>query len=273
MRLVSFDALRSLGLPGVTYVKPEQMFAQRGTVEVADWVLFPAYWQLGALAFGLGARLFPSLPSYLLGHDKIEMTRALTMVAPRHLPYTVIEPNTPEAAARAWDALPLPFVAKIPRSSQGEGVFLVRGPDDWRDYLRRSPVIYAQEYLPIDRDLRVVLVGDRVVGHYWRLQSNDGFRNNLARGGRVSRGPAPPAALALVAQVATELGIDHAGFDVAIVDGHPYLLEFNRLFGNRGLPGGSRALADVMLDYLRRRLDLEGPHRPDGRPPRLPIAV
>lgn len=273
MRLVSFDALRTLGLPGVSYIKPEHMFAERAAIAAADWVLFPAYWQLGALAFGLKARLFPSLGSYLLGHDKVEMTRAFSMVAPRHLPHTLIEPNTPERAQWVWEQLPLPFVAKLPRSSQGEGVFLIRDRDDWRDYLQHSPVIYAQEYLPIDRDLRVVLVGDRIITHYWRVQTDGGFHNNLARGGALQRGPAPAAALELVLHLATRLGIDHAGFDIAMVNGHPYVLEFNRLFGNQGLAGDTRDLAETMFDYLRRGGGREGPEQPDGRPPRLPVAV
>jgi ribosomal protein S6--L-glutamate ligase len=97
------------------------------------------------------------------------------------------------------------------------------------------PVLYLQEYLPIRRDLRVVWVGRQVIAAYWRVGAEAAFHNNVARGGSVDFDNVPAEALALVARVATELGVDHAGFDVAEVDGHYYLLEFNTLFGNEAL--------------------------------------
>lgn len=273
MQLVTFDAFRTLRLPDVRYVKPEHFLQQRTTVEAADWVLFPEYWQIGALVFGLHKRIFPSLPSYLLGHDKIEMTRAFQAIAPHHVPETLIEANTPECAAHVWSVLVAPFVAKIPRSSMGEGVFLIETHSDWETYLSKTPTIYAQEYLPIDRDLRIVIVGEQIVSAFWRLQSHDGFHNNLARGGRIGNAAIPAAATELALFLASTLGIDHAGFDIAMVGGHPYVLEFNRLFGHQGLGGQHDRLAEAMLAYLRRYSDHHEPHDPIRPNPILPIAI
>ena len=96
-------------------------------------------------------------------------------------------------------------------------------------------MIYAQEYLPIDRDLRIVSVGYRIMGGFWRLQSDRGFHNNLSQGGQIDFSPIPPAAEALVTHLARELSINHGGFDIAMVGDHPYVLEFNRLFGSNSL--------------------------------------
>src|SRR5690554_4965635 len=123
MKCVSFDALRTLHLPDVHYIKPEYLFHERERIEAEDWVLFPEYWQVNALVFGLKKRIFPSLSSYLIGHDKVEMTRAFQLVASGHTPWTVIEANEPQNAERVWDQMPLPFVAKIPKSSMGQKVF------------------------------------------------------------------------------------------------------------------------------------------------------
>jgi ribosomal protein S6--L-glutamate ligase len=112
-------------------------------------------------------------------------------------------------------------------------------------------VIYAQEYLPIDRDLRCIIVGRQMVGSYWRLQSAQGFHNNLARGGVIDRSPVPEAARELVLRLAGTLGIDHAGFDIAMSDGHPYVLEFNRLFGSQGIPDADDPVPAAIMEYLR----------------------
>ena len=128
MNLISFDPLRTLSLPGVSTIKPGHFFKAVDRIKSADWILFPEYWQVNALVFGLKRRIFPSLASYLLGHDKVEMTRGFLSVAPFHVPETLILSMSPENADAAWDQMTLPFVAKIPRSSMGSGVLYHRHP-------------------------------------------------------------------------------------------------------------------------------------------------
>jgi ribosomal protein S6--L-glutamate ligase len=251
MHFVTFDIFRTLGFDNTTQLKPTQLFSHKDSLQRADWVLFPEYWQVNALVYGLKCRVFPSQASYLIGHDKVEMTRAFQTVVPQHVPVTHIAPNTPLEAERLWEIMDLPFVAKLPKASMGEGVWLVESRADWQSYLAKSAVLYVQEYLPIDRDIRVVIVGKKVVAAYWRCQSDRSFHNNVARGGSVDHSAVPAVAIELAQQVAAALDIDHAGFDVAMVGGHPYLFEFNRLFGNQGIPGGGEALRTAILEYLR----------------------
>ena len=269
MNLVSFDVFRTLGFPNTTVLKPNQMFASKELLRDADWVLFPEYWQLNALVYGLNCRVFPSEASYRIGHDKVEMTRAFEMVAPEAVPLTLIESNSPEAQQRLWEQMSLPFVAKLPRASMGNGVWLIETRKDWQAYCQQSPVLYVQEYLPITRDARIVVVGERVVAAYWRLQADQGFYNNLSKGGQIDDSPVPTIMTDLALRLAKSLGVNHAGFDIALVDGHPYVLEFNRLFGNQGLAQGS-ILRDSILDYLNSQTE---PEDPDGPAPVWPLAV
>ena len=262
MRLISFDPLRTLHFPPHTPLKPSQAILHKQEISEADWILYPEFWQINMLTFGLKARIFPSLPTYLIGHNKIEMTRAFEAVVPENTPWTIILSNTPSHAESAWEQMPIPFVAKIPKSSMGEGVFLIEQRSDWLKYLELTDVIYVQEYLPIDRDMRIVWIGDKIVGGYWRLQSSNGFHNNVAQGGQVMPGPIPQAAAELVTKVATTLGIDHAGFDIAMVDNYPYILEFNRMFGSQGINSLLGDTTPVILDYLSRKLTEEEPPHP-----------
>lgn len=269
MNLVSFDIFRTLGMPDITVVKPDDLFRHKELLRQADWVLFPEYWQLNALVYGLKCRVFPSEASYRIGHDKVEMTRAFQVVAPAHTPWTEIAANTPEAQDRLWQLMSLPFVAKLPKASMGDGVWLIENRQHWQRYCERTPVLYVQEYLPIDRDVRVVVVGEQVVTAYWRTQSDRGFYNNVAQGGQIDYSPVPASVTDLALRLARELGVDHAGFDIAVVGSHAYVLEFNRLFGNQGLAQGS-ALREAILAYLSSKSE---PDDPEGPAPVWPVAV
>lgn len=272
MRCLSFDVFRTLGFPDTTVIKPEHFLKHKDALSETDWVLFPEYWQLNALVYGLGCRVFPSEASYRIGHDKVEMTRAFQTVVPDHTPWTMIEPNGPQERDLIWDSMPLPFVAKLPKASMGEGVWLIESRADWQRYCEEATVLYAQEYLPIDRDIRVVIVGDKVVTAYWRHQAAQGFYNNVARGGRIDTADVPTAAVDLALSLARDLGVDHAGFDIAMVGNHPYVLEFNRLFGNQGLNRGT-ALQEAILGYLRETDTPKDPDTPLDPVPPLPKAV
>jgi len=264
MRFVSFDAFRTCRLPGVTYVKPDLCFEQKQLISDADVCLFPEYWQVNSLVFGLKKNIFPSLSSYLLGHNKIEFTRVMQMLWPRHMPETLILANSLQNQALIEDALDYPFVAKTPKSSEGRGVFLIESQGDFKRYCANHDVLYVQEMLPIDRDCRIVVIGGEVVTSYWRIAGEDAFLNNLAQGGTISFEPVPESAINLVLEIAKTLDIDHAGFDVAMVGGHPYLFEFNRLFGNHGLVQQGVDVSEKIMSYL------VGRYQPEFVPPSLP---
>lgn len=270
MDIVSFDAIRSLNLPNIHYIKPDAMYGTLARIRAADGVIFPQYWQINPLVYGLKQRIFPSVASYMIGHDKIEMSRCFEIVAPDHVPQTLILANSESNADYIWQTLTTPFVAKIPRSSMGNGVFLIESHGDWRTYVARSEILYAQEYLPIDRDLRILWVGEEIIGGYWRTQSPMGFYNNVAKGGVIEQGLVPLEARMLVEHIALSLGIDHGGFDIAMVGSKPYVFEFNRLFGNRGFEGGQKRIDDHILAYLRRIWSDQPPLQP--RQPLAPPA-
>ena len=262
MAWVSFDVFRTLGFTDTLHLKSDETFKYKAEIADAEWVLFPEYWQLNALTCGLKARVFPSESSYRLGHNKIEMTRAFELVAPANTPTTRIVANTPENASALWESMDHPFVAKLPKAARGCGVWLIEEREDWLAYLEKTDVLYVQEWLPIDRDIRVVIVGDQIVSAYWRIQAAQGFYNNVSKGGYVDHSPVPQAAIELALHLARTLDINHAGWDIAMVGEHPYAIEFNRLFGNQGIEGGNARLQEAILQYLRSNAIPTGPNFP-----------
>jgi len=260
MRLLSFDPFRGLGL-AQQFVKPEHWLRELPSLRAADVLLYPESWQVNALHHVLRKPIFPNLASYRLGWDKIEMTRAFLLAVPEAVPETLILQASSDGAEQALQALGLPLVVKEPRNSMGRGVRLIESRTDLMRWIEGVDVLYAQQHLPNDGDLRVVWAGDRVAAAYWR-RNPDGFHNNVARGGVVDFDDVPVAALDLVTRAARELGVDHAGFDVMMAGDQPFLLEFNVLFGNEALNRAGIDLKPPIRDYLERR------YSPAARSPR-----
>ncbi|MDK2799570.1 MAG: hypothetical protein PWP27_909 [Clostridiales bacterium] len=259
MQNVCFHPFRGRGIPDTSYIKSEHFFKEIDRIKEADWVIFPEYWQVNALVYGLEKRIFPSISAYHLGHDKVEMTRALMSIMPEVVPYTEILSNTEINQEYILDTFYFPFVGKEVRNSCGNGVHLIKNKQDFKNYCVQNDVLYVQEYLPIDRDMRIVYVGDEVVCGYWRIGAEGSFKNNVAAGGSISFDPISVKAMNLVHSVAGKLGINHAGFDVAVVDDQYYIFEFNIMFGLQGIHALNINLDQKIYEYLIKQ---SSPDRP-----------
>jgi len=269
---ITFNALRTLRIPGIRYIKPEHFFRHREAISAASWLLFPEHWQVNVLVYAWKKRIFPSASTLHLGHSKVEMTRAFWAVCPEHVPYTEILANTETNVRAVLDTFTFPFIAKEVRSARGCGVYVITDEAAFQAYAARSEVLYVQELLPIDRDIRVVVVGNNVLAAYWRIGRPGIHVNNVAQGGTISFEPVPRSVIDLVVHVARTLGIDHAGFDVALVDGHPYLLEFNALFGNEALNRLGIRVEEAIVRYLEAHETPFTPHTPLHPSPSVPRA-
>lgn len=251
MNIVTFNPFRTIGIPGIKYVKPDRMFEERKKIEEADICLFPENWQVNALVYGMKKKIFPSIQSIQMGFNKIEVTRGLWSVAPKHVPKTVILGKNSDNVNRILSEFPFPFVAKEVRNSMGKGVFLIQNQEQFKEYVENNDYLYIQEYLSIDRDLRICVIGEEVIAAYWRINDQNTFRNNVAQGARISFDNIPNEALELTLRTAKSLGINHAGFDVVSTGGHYYFLEFNTLFGNQGFQQLGVSAESKIYDYIK----------------------
>lgn len=180
-----------------------------------------------------GKHTFPSYHSYKCVQDKIKQTALFEILNLPH-PRTRIYYGTRQKQA-ICDDFAFPFIAKVPRGSAlGRGVFLIRNPDELEAYSVRNRIAYIQEYLPIDRDMRIVVIGNRVAHAYWRIAPERDFRSNIAVGGRVSLDPVPDTARDLALHTARSCGWDDVGIDICRCNGSLYVLEANMKYGREG---------------------------------------
>ena len=181
----------------------------------------------------MGKATFPSYHTYKCVQDKIMQTALFELLELPH-PHTRVfygkrQRNT------IPDYFNFPFIAKIPRgSAMGRGVFLIQNRADLNTYLEQTDAAYIQEYLPVDRDMRIVVIGSRIVHAYWRIAASNEFRTNVALGGKISLDPIPENAQELARFTARACGWDDVGIDICEYKGELYVLEGNMKYGKEG---------------------------------------
>lgn len=198
----------------------------------------------------VGKTTFPSYHTYKCVQDKIKQS-ALFQLADLPHPRTRVFYGKRQKS-KIIQYFSYPFIAKEPRgSAMGRGVFLITCQNDLDAYTHDRHVAYIQQYLPIDRDMRVVVIGGQVVHAYWRIAREGEFRTNVALGGRISLDPIPEPALALARRTAQVCGWNDVGIDICCHDGQYSLLEANMKYGREGF----RAAGIDYFQMMERMID------------------
>lgn len=191
----------------------------------------------------IGKPTFPSYHTYKCVQDKIKQTALFELLDLPHPRTRVFYGKRQKKSI--LNHFTFPFIAKIPRGSAlGSGVYLIHNDSELRDYLAQVSPAYIQEYLPIDRDIRVVVIGSRLVHTYWRIAPPNEYRSNLAVGGRISLDAVPRGARDLALQIARICCWDDVGIDICEYNGRFYVLEANMKYGKEGF-------REAGLDYHR----------------------
>jgi ribosomal protein S6--L-glutamate ligase len=196
----------------------------------------------------LGKPFFPSLETCLYADEKIKQTNLFSLLGVPH-PRTKIYYHLHHRQILSDFAFP--FVAKLPRaSSRGRGVYKIENSDQLHAYLRSTPVAYIQEYLPHDRDLRVILVNYEPILSYWRRRNGANFRTNLHQGGTAQFSGVPDDALSLARDAARRCRLNDVGLDLIPCKGTWYVIEANMEYGREGLRMKGMNLKQILREKL-----------------------
>jgi len=180
-----------------------------------------------------GKTIFPSYHTYKFSQDKIKQTAVFELLNIPH-PRTRVFYGKRQKQ-KIGEYFTYPYIAKIARgSAMGRGVFLIKNRQDLDSYLSLTGPAYIQEYLPIDRDLRVVVIGKRVIHAYWRIAPPGEFKSNVAVGAAVSFEKVPEESLRLALYTSESCGWNDVGIDICCHDGKYYVLEGNMKYGKEG---------------------------------------
>jgi RimK family alpha-L-glutamate ligase len=138
--------------------------------------------------------------------------------------------------------------------SMGKGSLKFDDPDiaynAWKMLSRLGQPLLVQEYISNPgRDIRVFVVGDRVVGSAYKYGMPGRWKTNVAQGGRMVDEPLPEEILELGVRATRALGLDYAGVDIIESDRGPVILEVN---GSPGWQALKRATGvDIAEEIVR----------------------
>jgi ribosomal protein S6--L-glutamate ligase len=223
--------------------------AEKTLIVNADKIYYPSSFY-SELFHAMGKPTFPSLQTYAFAQDKIKQTALFNLVGINHPRTRVFYGKKQKTRILAYFSFP--FIAKIPRGSAlGRGIFLIRTPNELAEYCRRHGPAYIQEYFPIDRDIRVVVIGGRVVHAYWRIARKGCHCANIAAGGQVDLSPVPDAAQQLALDTAHRCNWDDVGIDICMHKGEYYVLEGNMKYGREGFRHAGKDYPQLMSELIK----------------------
>lgn len=153
-----------------------------------------------------------------------------------------------------------PCVIKVVTGSYGEGVYLCEKQRDYRklmefiDNLGNKKTMIVQEYLGerVGEDLRVLVIGGKVIGAMKRTAPEGDFRANITNGGTGERYEVTEEIDFIARETAKALNLDIAGVDLLFDSRGFRVCEAN---SNPGFSGFERYcgvdVADLITEYVR----------------------
>ncbi|MAI40042.1 MAG: 30S ribosomal protein S6--L-glutamate ligase [Euryarchaeota archaeon] len=151
----------------------------------------------------------------------------------------------------------LPVVVKVTQGTQGQGVFLrhtIREAQNLVEgLLLTGRAVLIQEYIAEShgKDIRALVVGDRVVASMRRRARGREFRSNYHLNGTVEKVDLLPEYEEAACRAARVLGLHIAGVDLLEAKNGPLVLEVNSSPGLEGIEKASEVnVASEIIDYV-----------------------
>ncbi|HEY0093759.1 MAG TPA: RimK family alpha-L-glutamate ligase [Archangium sp.] len=150
----------------------------------------------------------------------------------------------------------LPVIIKLLRGTQGVGVMIAHSIQEVQTITNTfwdlGQEVVLQEFVAESkgRDVRALVVGDKVVGAMQRRAKKGEFRSNIHRGGEGHPVELPASYIDVAVRAAHLLGLEIAGVDMLEGRAGPRLMELNSSPGFEGLERATKQdIAGAIVDH------------------------
>lgn len=173
-------------------------------------------------------------------------------------PNTFQYPNK-ETILSNLDNLTYPIIVKNPAGRQGRNIFKVDNEEELNkllnDFPREIPFLF-QQYLPTDGDIRVLVVGYKIIGAMKRFVIPGDFRANISQGAKAEKYNLPKEAKEIAIKAAEITKTEFAGVDLIESKGKYYVIEVNRAPQFRGFKKYTGIdPSPFIIDYLENKVN------------------
>jgi len=188
--------------------------------------------------------------------DKLRATQILSRHGVAMPPTTFVQDRADviPAIERVGGA---PVVIKLLEGTQGIGVILAPSLKvaeaiiETLQSTRQNVLIQRFVKESKGRDIRALVVGDRVVAAMRRSAQGDEFRSNVHRGGSVEKVDIDPEFERVAVRAAQIMGLKVAGVDMLEGDDGPLVMEVNSSPGLEGIEAATNLdVAGAIIDYI-----------------------
>lgn len=165
-----------------------------------------------------------------------------------------------------------PLVVKTLSGTQGKGVFIVNEYKALKSTLQAiwsvgdEVEMMLQRYVKSDHDVRIHVLGDKVIGSMKRTVVDNDFRSNVHLGGTTSKYKPTKEIQELAVKAAKAVKCKWAGVDIMFDSkGNPYVLEVNASPGTDGIEAitGQDIVGEVM-EFSRNGINWNRPPQEIG---------
>ncbi|MEK7529100.1 MAG: RimK family alpha-L-glutamate ligase [Patescibacteria group bacterium] len=179
----------------------------------------------------------------ILNHEGIPIPRTVVLNSMEHID---------DAVARTGN---FPLIMKSPYGLQGTGVMIFetkRSLVSAMDFLSsavKNNLLIIQEYIKEakGKDIRIFVIGGKVVAAMERKAKKGEFRSNFHRGGSIRIADLFDEERDLALRATKAIGLDYAGVDVLRTNDGPKVLEVN---SNPGLEGITKATGVNVAEHI-----------------------
>jgi ribosomal protein S6--L-glutamate ligase len=193
--------------------------------------------------------------------DKLRATQILS----RHniaMPPTAFVRNRADVRPAIERVGGAPVVIKLLEGTQGIGVILAPQAKvaeaiiETLHSTKQNVLIQSFISESRGRDIRALVVGDRVVAAMRRVATGDEFRSNVHRGGTVEPVELPPEYERVAVRSAQIMGLRVAGVDMLEGADGPLVMEVNSSPGLEGIETATKLdVAGAIIDYISNAVD------------------
>lgn len=152
-----------------------------------------------------------------------------------------------------------PVIIKLQEGTQGKGVMLAESKKSAKSIIdtlyNMNTSILLQQYIAEanGEDLRVIVVGNKIVASMKRTSGLDDFRSNVHRGGNIEPVQLTPKEKFIALNATKHLGLGIAGVDMIRSNNGPLLIEVNASPGLKGIETATGInVAKHMVQYVER---------------------